>query len=108
MQGGAPTSLSDGDQASDRLLTINQTVQQFNLTTGLLYAAIARGEIPAVRFRTRGRIRLRDVDVRDWIERHTSGTACKVGPQTAPQHDLSESLDIERFLPPKTSRRFAG
>jgi hypothetical protein len=33
----------------DRLLTILQTAHQFNLTTGLLYTAVARGELATIR-----------------------------------------------------------
>ena len=66
----------------DRLLTVLETAQQFNLTTGLLYTAIAKGELAAVRFRPRGRIRVREADVRDWIESHASGADVRTQRQT--------------------------
>jgi excisionase family DNA binding protein len=92
----------------DRLLTVLETAQQFNLTTGLLYTAIAKGELAAVRFRPRGRIRVREADVRDWIENHASGADVRTQRQTglpgAPSPAVS---NIERLLPPKAFRRFA-
>ena len=57
----------------DRLLTILQTAHQFNLTTGLLYTAIARGELATIRLPPRGRIRVRETDVRGWTDGHPSG-----------------------------------
>jgi excisionase family DNA binding protein len=92
----------------DRLLTVLETAQQFNLTTGLLYTAIAKGELAVVRFRPRGRIRVREADVRDWIESHASGADVRTQRQTglpdAPSRAVS---NIERLLPPKAFRRFA-
>ena len=92
---------------SERLLTITQTADQFNLTTRLLYEAVARGELPIVRFQPRGRIRLRERDVHDWIESHRSR------PDSTPpstQHVVATrraEVDIEHLLPPRTLRRFA-
>ena len=92
----------------DRLLTILQTARQFNLTTGLLYTAVARGELTAVRFRPRGRIRIRETDVRGWIEGHASGARLHLQrPMSSPERPSSPS-DIEALLPPKAFRRFAG
>ena len=68
----------------DRLFTIVQTARQFNLTTGLLYAAVARGELAAIRLRPRGGIRVSETDAR------------------------SRASGIEPFLPPEGLRRFAG
>ncbi len=93
---------------SDRLLTILQTAQQFNLTTGLLYAAVAKGELAAIRFRPRGRIRIREADVRDWIEGHDSGAPVHGRRRTATQNRPTAVADIAQFLPPKELRRFAG
>lgn len=92
----------------DQLLTVRQTAQHFNLTTGLVYAAVAQGELTAIRFRPRGRIRVREADVREWIEGHTSEASgrsrCIAKP--LPSHDKSES-DIDSLLPPPALRRFA-
>ena len=90
---------------SDQLLTILQAAQQFNLTTGLLYAAVAHGDLAAIRFRRRGRIRLREADVRRWIEGYTSRTRREV--LTDLEKRSSTVADIEQLLPPKPLRRFA-
>jgi excisionase family DNA binding protein len=92
----------------DRLLTVLETAQQFNLTTGLLYTAIAKGELAVVRFRPRGRIRVREADVRDWIESHASGADVRTQRQTGLPDASSRAVsNIERLLPPKGFRRFA-
>jgi hypothetical protein len=57
----------------DRLLTILQTAHQFNLTTGLLYTAGARGELATIRLPPRARIRVRETDVRGWTDGHPPG-----------------------------------
>ena len=90
---------------SDRLLTILQAAQQFNLTTRLLYAAVANGDLAAIRFRPRGRIRLCEADVRRWIEGHASGTRRDVFKDL--ENRRSTVADIEQLLPPKALRRFA-
>jgi excisionase family DNA binding protein len=93
----------------DRLLTILQTARQFNLTTGLLYTAVARGELAAIRFRPRGRIRIRETDVLGWIEGHASGARRDLQrPVRPPERPSPGASDIEQFLPPKELRRFAG
>ena len=94
----------------DRLLTILQTARQFNLTTRLLYTAIARGELAAIRFRPRGRIRIRETDVRGWIEGHASGARFDLPRLMRCPLDGSSprASDIEALLPPKAFRRFAG
>ena len=93
----------------DRLLTIRQTARQFNLMTGQLYAAVARGELAAIRFRPRGRIRVRETDVRGWIEGHASGARLDLQRLMRPPDRPSPvASDIELFLPPKGLRRFAG
>jgi len=91
----------------DRLLTILQATRQFNLTGGLLYAAVARGELVAIRFHPKGRIRLREIDVRLWIDGHASATRqpLRVG---FPHGQPPAVTGIEQLLPPKESRRFAG
>ena len=90
---------------SERLLTIVQTAAQFNLTTRLLYEAVAREELPVVRFQPRGRIRLHERDVHDWIESHRSAPDAAHPPiQTATQRP---EADIEHLLPPPGLRRFA-
>ena len=93
---------------SERLLTITQIADQFNLATGLLYEAVARGEIPVVRFRPRGRIRLRERDVHEWIERHRSQphsrSQCEI---QASASSASTGADIDHLLPPRELRRFA-
>ena len=93
---------------SERLLTIVQTAEQFNLTTRLLYEAVARGELPVVRFRPRGRLRLRERDLHDWIESHRSlaGRRRTCRSQTVVTTQRSEA-DIEHLLPPRALRRFA-
>lgn len=91
----------------EQLLTVRQTAQHFNLTTGLVYAAVAQGELPAIRFRPRGRIRVREADVRDWIEGHASGVPASRGVANRHPADPMQEADIERFLPPPGSRRFA-
>jgi excisionase family DNA binding protein len=94
----------------DRLLTILQTARQFNLTTGLLYTAVARGELAAIRFRPRGRIRVRETDVRGWIEGHASGARLLNLPRLIRplERPSPAASDIESLLPPKAFRRFAG
>jgi excisionase family DNA binding protein len=93
----------------DRLLTILQTARQFNLTTGLLYTAIARGELAAIRFCPRGRIRIRETDVRGWIEGHASGARFDLPRLMRPPDGSSpRASDIEALLPPKAFRRFVG
>jgi hypothetical protein len=57
----------------DRLLTILQTAHQGNLTTGLLYTAMARGELATIRLSPRARIRVRETDVRGWTDGHPPG-----------------------------------
>jgi excisionase family DNA binding protein len=105
---GCDSTVEKGNHVDDRLLTILQTAEQFNLSTGLLYTAVARGELSAIRFRPRGRIRLREADVREWIEGHVSGAGFQ-SRGTAERHEGSSSAvsSIEQFLPPKALRRFA-
>ena len=97
-----------GNLVEDRLLTIVQTAQQFNLTTGLLYTAIARGDLTAIRFRPRGRIRVREADVREWIDGHASDAPRLSRGFTRPHEGPSlATSNVEQFLPPKALRRFA-
>ena len=92
---------------SERLLTIVQAAERFNLTTRLLYEAVARGELSVVRFRPRGRLRLRERNLQDWIESHSSGPQSTHLPaQTVASTQRSEA-DIEHLLPPRALRRFA-
>ncbi|MGH9159035.1 MAG: helix-turn-helix transcriptional regulator [Vicinamibacteraceae bacterium] len=97
---------------SDRLLTIFQTAEQFNVTRQLLYGAVARGDLAAVRFSARGRIRLREDDVSAWIEGHRAAarnaTSASLTPVTAPDGAGSPRSQIEHLLPPLESRRFAS
>lgn len=92
----------------DRLLTILQAAQQFNLSTGLLYTAVARGDLPVIRFRPKGRIRLRDADVREWIEGHISGATFPTRSTVKDTVGSSPTASpVEKFLPPQSLRRFA-
>jgi hypothetical protein len=91
----------------DRLLTIGQTAQQFNLTTGLLYTAIARGDLAGIRFRPRGRIRLREADVRVWIADHISGKTASGDASRRGDGVPPAVPNLDRFLPPQALRRFA-
>ena len=91
----------------DRLLTILQTAERFNLTTGLLYAAIARGEVAAIRFRPRGHIRLREGDVRRWIDGHAVGGSPQHGRGRGPDDWSATPSNLEPLLPPSAMRRFA-
>ena len=93
---------------TDRLLTILQTAQQFNLTAGLLYAAVATGDLVAIRFRPRGHIRLREADVRDWIEDHAARAQLPTRRPNSLQGGPAAAADIEQFLPPAALRRFTG
>jgi hypothetical protein len=93
----------------DRLLTILQTARQFNLTTGLLNAAVSRGELAAIRFRPRGRIRVRKTDARGWTDGHPSGARLDRPPLMRPLDRPSPGASgIKPFLPPEGLRRFAG
>ena len=92
----------------DRLLTILQTARQFNLTTKLLYTAVARGELAAIRFRPGGRIRLRETDVRGWIDGHASEARLTPRLMRPPDRPLPGASDIQSLLPPNGLRRFAG
>jgi hypothetical protein len=92
----------------DRLLTILQTARQLNLTTGLLYAAVPRGELAAIRFRPRGRIRVRKTDARGWTDGQPPGARLDrqlMRPLDRPSPGAS---GIKPFLPPEGLRRFAG
>lgn len=91
----------------DRLLTILQTAQRFNITTGLLYSAIARGELAAIRFRPRGRIRLREHDVSDWIEGHAVNASVHHAGRSRVDAQSTAPSALEHILPPRASRRFA-
>ena len=91
----------------DRLLTIRQTAQRFNLTTGLLYTAIARGELAAIRFRPRGRIRLREHDVSDWIEGHAVSASVHQAGRSRANSQSTVPSALEHILPPSAPRRFA-
>ena len=102
-----PVALMKGAAMSERLLTIVQTAEQFNITTRLLYEAVARGELPAVRFQPRGRLRLRDRDVHGWIESHRSPPDSAPPPTTAVVTAQRPEADIEHLLPPRALRRFA-
>lgn len=90
-------------------MTILQTAHHFNLTTGLLYTAIARGELAAIRFRPRGRIHLRPQDVRDWIAGHSVAQpdSGRTGPVRNSQPDTATPHALELLLPPQAARRFA-
>jgi hypothetical protein len=91
----------------DRLLTIQQTGRQLNLTTGLLHTAVARGELAAIRFRPRGRIRIRETDIRGWSDGHVSGARLNL-PRLMRLPELSPGAsDIEPLLPAKGLRRLA-
>ena len=92
---------------SDLLLTIVQTAEQFNVTTRLLYEAVARGELPAVRFQPRGRLRLRERDVHGWIESHRSLPDSAQPPNPTVVTTQRPEADIEHLLPPRAMRRFA-
>lgn len=92
----------------DRLLTILQAAEEFNVTTKLLYHAVASGELAAVRFRARGRIRLRPRDVEGWIHVHLLGHVEDV----LPANELTSSSapntpTLADLLPPPEARRFA-
>ena len=91
---------------SDRLLTILQTAEQFNLTTGILYAAVARGDLASVRFRPRGHIRLREHDILAWIDGHVRST--HVTPPVAVEMPATRPTDgdISHLLPAWELRRF--
>jgi excisionase family DNA binding protein len=102
-----PVAVMKGTAMTERLLTITQTADQFNLSPRLLYDAVARGELPIVRFQQRGRIRLRERDVHDWIESHRSrpdSTPPSIQPVVATQR---AEANIEHLLPPRALRRFA-
>ena len=92
---------------SEPLLTILQTAEQFNITTRLLYEAVARGELPAVRFQPRGRLRLRERDVHGWIDSHRSLPDAAQPPIPTVGTTQRSEADIEHLLPPRTLRRFA-
>jgi excisionase family DNA binding protein len=100
-------SLASRTTVSERLLTILETVSEFNVTTGLLYAAIAHGELAAIRFRARRRIRLKEVDVRAWIERHTTATSDQTRWPLDMRTQPSEVPSLERLLPSEEARRFS-
>jgi hypothetical protein len=93
----------------DRLLTILQTARQFNLTTELLYTAVARGELATIRCHPRGPSRVREIDARGWTDGHPSG-ARLVRPRLMRPLDRPSpgASGIEPFLPPEWLRRFAG
>lgn len=88
----------------DRLLTILQAAEQFNLTTSLLYKAVERHELPAVRFKARGRIRLRARDVQAWIQLHLLQSTD--GPNSF-DRESEAARELSGLLPPAESRRFA-
>lgn len=92
----------------DRLLTIHQAAGEFNVTTKLLYQAVGSGELPAVRFRARGRIRLRPPDVQSWIRGHLLGREndTETADTTAPVRPPNQP-SLEDLLPPPAARRFA-
>jgi hypothetical protein len=82
----------------DRLLIL-QTTRQLNLP-GLLHTVVARGELAAIRFPPRGRIRIRETDRRGWSDGHAS-EACLDLPRLTRLPELSPGAsDIERLLPP--------
>lgn len=88
----------------DRLLTILQAAEQFNLTTSLLYKAVERHQLPAVRFKARGRIRLRSRDVEAWIHVHLLRSPA----QPSSFDGASDAAgDLVSLLPPPGARRFA-
>ena len=92
----------------DRLLTILEAAHQFNLSTGLLYTAVARGELAGIRFRPRGRIRLREAHVREWIEGHVSSAKGQSrGTGQGAEVVSPAGSNLEKFLPPQSLRRFA-
>ena len=92
---------------SEPLLTILQTADQFNLTTRLIYEAVARGELPVVRFHPRGRIRLRERDVHEWIESHRSRPDATHPPIETVVVTPRTEVSIEHLLPPRALRRFS-
>jgi excisionase family DNA binding protein len=92
---------------SEHLLTIVQTAERFNITTRLLYEAVARGELPAVRFQPRGRLRLRERDVHSWIDSHRSLPDSAQPPIPTVATTQRPEADIEHLLPPRGLRRFA-
>jgi hypothetical protein len=93
----------------DRLLTILRTARQFNRTTALLHTAIARGELGTIRFRPRGRIRIRETDMRGWSDGHASGARLDLPRLMRPPARPSPAAsNIEQFLPPNGLRQFAG
>lgn len=87
----------------DRLLTILQAAAEFNVTRKLLYRAVACGELAAVRFSSRGRIRLRPRDVEGWIRVHSLG-AVDSEPSSAAR---SPTVALSEILPAPEARRFA-
>jgi hypothetical protein len=93
----------------DRLLTILQTARQFNLTTGPLYAAVARSELAPTRFRPRGCSRVRETGARGWTDGHPPGARLDRPQLMRPLDRPSPGASgIEPALPPEGLRRFAG
>jgi excisionase family DNA binding protein len=88
----------------DRLLTILQAAEQFNLTTSLLYKAVERHELPAVRFKARGRIRLRSRDVEAWIHVHVLRSPAE---PSSFDGGSEAARELGNLLPPAEARRFA-
>lgn len=88
----------------DRLLTILQAAEQFNLTASLLYKAVERHELPSIRFKARGRIRLRSRDVEAWIHVHLRQSPAE------PRSFVTDSeaeRQLSSLLPSAEARRFA-
>lgn len=82
----------------DRLLNIRQTAHQFNLTTGLLYTAVARGELATIRLPPRARIRVGETDVRGWTDGHPPGARLDLSRLMRPLDRLSPGTSgIEAF-----------
>jgi hypothetical protein len=89
----------------DRLLTILQIARQFNLTTGLLYTAVTRGETAPIRVRPRGRGRVRDTDASGRTDGHPSGARLDRPWLMCPLDRPSPGASgIEPFLPPEALR----
>ncbi len=88
----------------DRLLTVLQAAEEFNLTTSLLYKAVERHELRAVRFKARGRIRLQPRDIESWIRGHGLGAAAEPGSHT---NESSPSSALAALLPSPDARKFA-
>ena len=82
----------------DRLLTILQAAHQFNLTTGLPYTAVARGELATIRLPPRARICVRGTDARGWTDGHPPGVRLDLPRLMRPLDRLSPGASgIEAF-----------